>query len=175
MRYVSLIFFLLLSIFKVNNLYGTVNAVSSEDCAKELDAQAPFVLVLKRGENLMDSLQTCVQAAQLKSAYIIGLGALEQPTLGYYNLGKKQYQKRTFPGLYELTNLTGNLSTAQDKPFLHLHVNLSNQNYQVIGGHLFSAKVGAVVELLIMPMKVVLHREQDPATGLAVIVPEQED
>jgi len=152
---------------------AATSVVNSNQCQRLAGTTTPFLLVLKKGEDLKKSIERCAINAKLKSASISGLGALQNTTLNYFNHAKKTYQKKRYPQFLELLAINGNLSTLNGKPFTHLHVTLSDANYHTIGGHLDNAQVGATVELTIVPVENALVRKYDEQTGLMLIKSQQ--
>lgn len=147
----------------------TVSAVDSHSCSKLKGSDKPFILALKKGDNIIEAITQCANEAQLAGASLSGVGALENPTLTYYNISTKKYQDKTFPGIYELISVNGNVTQSQGKREVHLHVALSDDQYHMIGGHLGNALVGAVAEITVTPFKGSLVKKLDKQTGLEVI------
>lgn len=147
-----------------------ISVVDSNSCAKLAGISLPFLLVLKRGESVIESILKCATAAKIDGAALMGLGALENPTIAYYNLETKQYENKTYPGIFELISLNGNLArTEGGEVVLHSHVSLGDENHNVIGGHLTKAIVGVTAEITIIPFKGSVTRKLDPAIGLKLI------
>lgn len=160
---------ILLSLGAKQVVASEIVAVNSNTCQKVASQNQAFILVLKRGENVIDALLTCAKDAQLTSASLSGLGALENPTLAYYNLASKQYQNKNFSGIFELSSLNGNLAQIDGKTKAHIHVTLSDKAYHLLGGHLTQALVGATVELTVLPLPGKISRKHDDKTGLDLI------
>jgi len=107
---------------------------------------------LSRGDSIIDSLTAIAEELQFNCASITGIGAVENPTLGYYIPEQTQYQFKTFSdGLYELITLNGNITKDKDEYKTHIHVALANKNYEVIAGHLKDATVAVKAEIVITP------------------------
>lgn len=138
---------------------------------KLLNTQKPFILVLKKGENLFEGILRCADAANLQAASISGLGALDDVTIAYYNLDTKQYQTKLFHGMYELISLHGNISFVEGKRFLHIHAALGTEEYNVIGGHIMEATVGPTAEITIVPLASPITREFNAEVGLKLMCP----
>lgn len=145
--------------------------VDSKNCSQLENTDKPFILVLQKGENLFEGILRCAEAIKLKSASISGLGALDDVTVAYYDLNKKEYLTRVFKGMYELISLNGNISLVDGKPFLHIHAALGTEEYQVIGGHIMDATVGPAAEISIIPFDHAMHRKYDDAIGLKLLCP----
>ena len=82
------------------------------------------------------------------STWINGIGAIENPEIGFYSIKEKKYYRKVFLGDYELTSLIGNISIKNGKPYSHTHITFSGIDFKVYGGHLFSAKVSAAGEFI---------------------------
>lgn len=85
---------------------------------------------------------------------------LKEFEIGYFNINKKQYEKEYFDEPYELLSLAGNISVKDNEIFPHLHASLAGADKNVIGGHLFKAKVCNTVELFIKIVQIELIREK---------------
>lgn len=147
--------------------------VDSHSGAKVANTDKPFILALKMGEDLFEAILRCADAANLKSASISGLGALDDVTVAYYNLNTKTYQTKLFHGMYELISLNGNITLVDGKRFIHIHAALGTEEYNVVGGHIMSATVGPSAEISIIPLNSAIHREFDNQTGLKLMCPIQ--
>ncbi len=149
-----------------------ISVVDSHTCKKLVGTDSPFMLIIHKGENLTDTIIKCADAINIKSAMLTGLGALENPTLAYYNLETKQYQNKTFSGIYELISLNGNIAFADDKRVFHIHVAIGDDKYHVYGGHLVDALVGVTAEVMFVPFKAPIFRKFDSDIGLKLISPD---
>jgi predicted DNA-binding protein with PD1-like motif len=150
----------------------TVSAVDSHSCEKLKGIDKQFILVLKRGENLSAAIIQCANDAKLPGASLAGLGALENPTLNYFNLTTKKFQPKTFQGIFEINSLVGNITKLEGKRVAHIHVALSDNQYHVMGGHLSNALVGIIAEITITPHAGQLVKKIDKDLGVAVICTE---
>ena len=62
-------------------------------------------------------------------------------------------------GEYELTSLMGNITIKENNPFIHMHVNISDDNYKCFGGHLFHAKITVTGELFVIVLNDKVERK----------------
>lgn len=161
-------FFILLSLSSLSSA-NNLATISSHHCARLKGNNRPFILVLKKGEEIIEGINRCAQDAKLSGATITGIGALENPTLNFYNLQTKRYQDRVFDGLYELISVSGNISQVNGKRESHLHVAISNDKFHILGGHLSKGVVGVTAEINIFPLKGKVVKREDPVTGIALI------
>lgn len=128
-----------------------------------------YLIRLFKNEKILETLQSFCMEKTVKSGFINALGAVSFATLGYYNLSKKKYLWRDFGGDFEVTSLIGNIAILEDKVFIHAHVNLSNRNFGVFGGHLKEAIVGATLEVMLIPGEGAVIREFDDEIGLNLL------
>lgn len=145
------------------------SAVDSTHCAVMKNNLKPFLLVLRKGEQVQSAIQQCANDAELNGAALIGLGAFEPVTLRYYDHVAKEYHDKSINQFMEVTSLTGNITINNGVRQNHIHVNLSDEHFQPYAGHLKDATVGAVLEVLVTPMKYPVTKHHDDETGLDVI------
>ncbi len=124
-----------------------------------------IVAKLSKGENLVAALKEIIEKHGIVSGLVIsGIGMLRNVELGYYS--GEEHELRTFEKPRELVALHGSMTTGEET-IIHLHCALSDENYDVIGGHLIDAEVAVIAELVIAKLsKIELGRELNPATGL---------
>jgi len=128
------------------------------------------MLVFDKGDDILIGLSDFVKKNEIKGGQLSGIGVLTQVELGFYHLDKKLYERKHFGSKeFELLSFNGNISLREDEPFVHVHVSLGQENFQVIGGHLFSAKVGVTAEIFLHPLGVMPIRKQNEEIGLALI------
>lgn len=128
-----------------------------------------YILRFNRNESLLDILVAFAKEKALKGAWIHGLGGSAAATLGYFNLATKQYEWKEFSDLHEVTALQGNLAWADGGPMWHLHVTLTNQAFQAVGGHVKALTVGATLELFVQTFENEVRRTLDDDTGLKLL------
>jgi len=68
-----------------------------------------------------------------------------------------------------VTGLLGNITRKDGKPFVHAHGTFGRRDMSVIAGHLMSATVFPLLEVVITPTKNRATREFDKEVGLNVI------
>ena len=131
----------------------------------QLDGNNIFVN-LDKGEYIKKSLQKIIEINKFYSGCINGIGAIENPEIGYYSLKEKKYYKKVFEGDYELISLVGNISKKDDCSFLHIHITFSDTKFNVYGGHLFDSKILVTGEFFIYVGKTVLNRKYSSEISL---------
>ncbi len=94
-----------------------------------------FAMRLKPGEDLKVMLDNFIKEHHIKAACMITCcGSLQQATIRYADKKDASVLK----GKFEIVSLTGTLSETGS----HLHISISDENGQTIGGHL---KEGTIV------------------------------
>lgn len=106
---------------------------------------------------------------KISSGTVIGIGALKDIVLGYFDLAKKEYLRKEFYGTYELLSLSGNFARMDSEVVLHCHAVISDAECSVTGGHLFSGLIAVTGEFYIRPGKEEIIREHNELTGLNLI------
>ena len=124
------------------------------------------LLTLSNGDYINRSFEIFAEAKGIGCAWLNGIGALENPEIGYYSLEDKSYYRKTFKGEYELTSLIGNITLKEGKPFSHTHITFSDTEFRVFGGHLFNANITAAGEFIIQFGSDEINREMNAEIGL---------
>lgn len=133
---------------------------------RSLDQRDRILLSLARGENVTESILSFCAERQIPHAVVTAIGAIEDIEIGAYDLEARAYVKRELVGGWEVLALNGNFGWADGQPVLHVHATLSDLQCNVLGGHLFHAKVHVTLEVVLFPGTVPLQRGFDEATGL---------
>ena len=95
-----------------------------------------FLLVLDKGEDIVEVLTQFAMEQEMKFGSVSGIGACDNVTLNFYNLDTQKYEAREVNEALELTSLLGNISHIDDKPFAHLHGTFGTRDFQTLSGHL---------------------------------------
>jgi predicted DNA-binding protein with PD1-like motif len=124
-----------------------------------------FVLKLDDGEDLFECLNRAIEEYNIKSGFVIlGIGMLADAEIGFFSQEGYVWKKLEEP--HELVALHGSIST-KDMIVIHLHCALANKDHDIIGGHLKSAKVCVINEILIKKLDdIEFGRNLNPRTGL---------
>lgn len=128
------------------------------------------IVRLEPGERLMTNLAQFVRDVQLPGAWLSGLGAASEVTLGFYELGSKVYKWRTFGRAMEIVSLTGNLAFDEAGELsIHMHGVFADDEYQTVGGHVKDLTVGVTLELFVHRTYQPLRRRHDATAGLPLL------
>ena len=108
-----------------------------------------YFISLSKDEYINETLLDISNKESIKSGWISGVGAMYEIEVGYFDVDKKDYIRKSFPGDYEILSISGNISIKEGNRFIHTHVTFSDENFNVFGGHLFDAKIAAAGEFMI--------------------------
>ncbi len=125
---------------------------------------------LEKGTDLHTGITRIVQSNNITLGRVTGIGAVERATLAYYDQKLMKYYDIELNEPMEIVSLYGNISLKDGKPFVHVHVVLSDEKGSGKGGHLipggtpvFACEV-AIEEFEGPP----LERRSDETTGLTL-------
>ena len=128
-----------------------------------------YVVRLLKGEEVVSSLVEIAERENILSGFVMGLGAVTEIKLGYYDLETKEYRSQMFNEDYEIGSLVGNLTQVDGKAFLHAHITISDKDCKAFAGHLFSAKIYATGEFFIYAFDKKIERKLDEEIGLKLL------
>lgn len=133
-----------------------------------------YIIRLEKGEELVNALTRFCMQKNIKNGLFWAIGSVENPTLAHYLVSTKKYTQKTLSGVYEITNLTGNVGLSDGKPLIHAHVTLSDESMRTFGGHLVGAIISATVELHLLQFETAFEKKLDDMIGLKLYdLPEQ--
>ncbi len=127
-----------------------------------------MTIILKKGDKFQESFREFLRRNRVNSGFFFGLGAVTRPELAFYDLTKKKYLKKKFPGLFEVLSITGNVAQSGEGVAVHAHVVLGNDKFQAIGGHLVDAVIGGTLEINLIESGL-MERRLDDETGLNLL------
>ena len=125
-----------------------------------------LIVRIDRGEEITEQLRAVAEKEQIKLASVEALGAVDDFTVGVYDVQAKQYHANRFQGSFEIVSLTGTVSTMDGSFYQHLHMSAGDGEGAVFGGHLNAARVSATCEMVVRVIDGVVERKRDPDVGL---------
>ena len=128
-----------------------------------------IVLRLEKGEEIIESINELCIKEKIKAGTITGLGATNDITIGLFKIDEKKYYSNSYKEDFEITNLTGNISVMNDKPYLHIHGTFGRVDGSCVGGHLNKAVISATCEIFITVIDANIGRKFDENIGLNLI------
>ena len=128
-----------------------------------------YVIRLEIGDEIIGSLKKLVEKEEIRGGFFYGLGAINNVSLGYFDVEKKEYKEKSFEQDFELTSMVGDVAFSGDKIIVHAHVTLAGEDFKVVAGHLNKATVTATTEVVFNPIEGKLTKKTDPLTGLNLL------
>ena len=124
---------------------------------------------LKAGAKIPDDIVAIAAREKIATARVEAIGGVDKVRLAYFNRASRKYEEHDFAEFFEVTSLLGNITQKEGKPFLHVHGNFGRKNLSVVGGHVMTASVFPIMEVVITPTKNKALRKFDEALGLNII------
>lgn len=128
-----------------------------------------YLVRLEKGELIVSTLTQFCMDKKIESGVVSGIGGAKWAELAFYDLAQRAYEYERHDELFEITNLSGNISLVSDKPFPHLHVTLGDSNNHAYGGHLKEAETSATCEVYIRTFSKPIERNHNEAVGLKLL------
>ena len=128
-----------------------------------------IIVRIDKGEEIVESLEKICEKNNITLGSISGIGATDKVKIGLFDVSTKKYHSKELIGNYEIAPLSGNISTMDNKTYLHLHINLCDSNHNAFGGHLNSAIVSATFECVIDIIDGQIDRKFSEEIGLNLI------
>ncbi|MFH1106771.1 MAG: PPC domain-containing DNA-binding protein [Candidatus Micrarchaeota archaeon] len=127
------------------------------------DAES-YAIRLARGERLFESMQKFFEQTGVKGGELQAIGAVDEVTLGWYDVGKVEYVWKTVGEELEVASLLGTVTEAG----LHAHGVFSDRGFRCFGGHVKDLRVSATLEIFLREQRKI-RRQEDKATGLKLM------
>jgi uncharacterized protein len=147
--------------------FGTVSAQSlrgSHWTAKKV--KDVYILSVQDKSSILSAFTDFVVSQKLTAGEITGIGATNEATLRFFDPNSKKFVDQTFTEQMEIANLSGNISQADGKPMLHLHVTLGRRDYSALAGHLLDAKIRGAGEFFVYPLGTKVFKVKNDEVGL---------
>ncbi len=129
-----------------------------------------YVVSVDNRRDLVEALTDFCATKNIKAGSISGIGAVDRLTIRFFNPARKKYEDMAFEEQMEIANLTGNISTLEGSPYLHLHVVAGRSDCSALAGHLLSARISGAGEFVVEDFGGELSRSFNPAIGLNMYV-----
>jgi hypothetical protein len=128
-----------------------------------------IILKLEKGEKIIESLTALAEKEEIPSATFRGVGAVEQTTLGYFDVEALEYERKDFPFSMELGSLMGNITWLEGKPHVHAHAVICGFDLKAYTGHLFEGTISVTGEIIVTKFQTKIERAFDDSVGLNLI------
>jgi predicted DNA-binding protein with PD1-like motif len=139
---------------------------------REEKNETTYVLAFDVGDEVIATITKFAGAHRIEAARMMAIGGLREATLGFFELGRKQYKHIEVQEQVEVVSLLGNIamdmsgSTPQIKVHSHAVVGRSDGSTQA--GHLIRGVVRPTLEMFLVANEARLEKHFDPATGLSL-------
>lgn len=117
-----------------------------------------YVVRLEKGDKITESLKEFARINKIKAAMVNGIGAATNINIGVFDMKTNQYNEAIFKDCYEITNLTGNITSKDEEPYTHLHINFSGDNCISYGGHFVEGEITITAEIIVHEIEGSLDR-----------------
>ncbi len=128
-----------------------------------------YFIRIDPGEEIVNSLNEFCNERSIKLGKISAIGAVNEVEIGIFDPLKKEYHSNTIKGTFEILSIEGNITSNKDQPYLHMHITLSDSEYNAFGGHLNKAVVSATCEVVIEEFEGKLERYFDENIRLILL------
>lgn len=117
-----------------------------------------YLLILKPGDEIIQSIVSFVAREKIDNAYFFGIGAAKYIELAYYTIQEKEYVSKVVEEV-EITSLSGNAFLFEDKPIVHAHINVSDKKFDSFGGHLNKGIISVTCEIILEKLNSKIERK----------------
>jgi len=124
---------------------------------------------LKAGARIPDDILAIAKKEEMVTARVEAIGGVKELRLAYFDHVTKRYEEHDFKEFLEVTGLLGNVTLKDGKPFLHIHGTFGRRDLSTLAGHVMSAEVFPLLEVVMTPTKNRALRRFDDDIGLNVI------
>ena len=119
------------------------------------------------GCDLLEELARVADERKVKLGRIEAIGAVQKARVGFYNQQTREYRFHFFDRPLEILKLAGNISLKDNRPFVHAHITLADDEGKSFGGHLAPGTVVFACEFLLEAFDgTAFERCFDEETGL---------
>ena len=134
-----------------------------------------YIVRMDRGEEIMSCLEKFCTQERITLAEVKALGAVDDFTVGLFDVDKKEFHANHFTFPAEIVSLWGTITTKDGKYYAHIHMSAADEKGRVWGGHLNTARVSATCEMIVYDLSegdtkgFVVERKFDDEVGLNLI------
>ena len=126
-----------------------------------------LIFQLPHGADLLKGTTELVQRENIRLGRIQAIGATTHAVVAFYDQTLRSFLPLEFPGGLEILSCLGNVSMRDGKPFVHIHLVLSDRDGRAFGGHLLEGTRLFASEMVIDEYEGdELNRTFDETTGL---------
>ena len=120
------------------------------------------------GEEILEQIALAAKEENVRLGSVSAIGAVNDFTVGLYDVAEKKYFPNRVTGAYEIVSLLGNITRMNGEPYIHLHMAAADGTGRTVGGHLNRAVISVTCEMFITEIEGTVDREKDEKTGINV-------
>src|SRR5882757_6811986 len=128
--------------------------------------EGAYIVSIEDRGSVLGALTDFISSQKIQAGQITGIGATNEATLRFFDPSGKKYVDKTFSEQMEISNLSGNISQAEGKLLLHLHITLGRKDYTALAGHLLDAKIRGAGEFFVYPINSKVFKVKNEDVGL---------
>jgi predicted DNA-binding protein with PD1-like motif len=121
-----------------------------------------FMLVLEPGDELIRTLTALARQEDIDGATIAGSGRVHELELGFYDPLTGACTRKNLCEHLEMCSLIGTVPLVDGEPFPQLHGVFGRGDFTTIGGQVFEAVCGELIEVGVYTMVTPLVRKLEP-------------
>ena len=125
-----------------------------------------YYVRIDRGEEILSQLKALCEHEHITLAEVKALGAVDDFTVGLFDVAEKKYHVNRFTFPAEIVSLWGTVTTKDGKFYPHIHLSAGDKDGHVFGGHMNSARVSATCEMVIDVVDGIVERKMSEEVGL---------
>jgi len=132
-------------------------------------AERSILARLEAGDEILSSIRELARKESIPSAFLWCLGAVNDITLAFYDLGTRRYEETPLAQELEVASMTGNISWLGDDPVVHLHGVVSRRDGSTAAGHVMRGIVSVTLEVMVLVHAERVERRNVPSVGLNLL------
>ncbi len=129
-------------------------------------------LRLMKGESLLENIVAYCEKMNISSGSVQGIGAISNPSVGYYDLVNKTYLTNSYNFNAELVSCSGNIAKNKETGEIvaHLHMVVGDSKGKTYGGHVMPEnKISVTGEFIILETEGSNYRSIDEGFNLMLL------
>ena len=134
---------------------------------RKFESGRNLIVRVKHDSDIINFLTDVAKENKITAATFTAIGALKKAKLGFYDQKKHEYLEDILQAPQEIASCVGNISSREDKAFVHAHAVLADREGNIKAGHLLEGKVFAA-EVHLTELKGEIVRKYDAVTGLSL-------
>lgn len=118
----------------------------------------------------MTELRAFCKEQGIEAASFFAIGAAKELSIAWYDIHKKEYVKKEIQQELEIISLLGNVAVMDGEVIVHAHGSFSDENMQLLAGHVTKLIVGAACEIVLEKFEGTIEKTYDDETGLNLMI-----